>query len=199
MKLDGVPSLRNYEPDQLTDATCEKKMNSEKNPGLVPVKKFEAGEVSALARRIWPVVYAGMISKEQIEFMLEWMYAPSQIQNDMENGIIYCWIEWDSRRVGFTAFDPLRQNGDCEIHKLYIHPEHHRRGIGMKTLRQVEKLATANDVTLLHLRVNRDNQSAIALYRKAGFTIAKEDVKNIGGGFVMDDFIFQKQISSASG
>ena len=44
------------------------------------------------------------------------------------------------------------------------------------------------------LAVNKRNASAIAAYRKSGFEIREAVVKDIGGGFVMDDYIMEKRL-----
>jgi len=44
------------------------------------------------------------------------------------------------------------------------------------------------------LAVNKRNASAIAAYRKYGFRIVDAIVKEIGGGFVMDDYIMEIQV-----
>jgi ribosomal protein S18 acetylase RimI-like enzyme len=42
---------------------------------------------------------------------------------------------------------------------------------------------------LIVLAVNRSNAVAIAAYRKYGFEVCAAHVKDIGGRFVMDDYI----------
>ncbi|MNC98616.1 Acetyltransferase (GNAT) family protein [compost metagenome] len=44
----------------------------------------------------------------------------------------------------------------------------------------------------LVLAVNKNNATAIAAYLKHGFRIADAVVTEIGGGFVMDDYIMEK-------
>jgi len=161
---------------------------------LIPVKKSEAGEISRMAHEIWPVVYREMISKEQTGFMLDWMYRPDRILSEIESGVRYFWIQPDGRRLGFTSFGPVLKGEVCQLHKLYIHPSFHRKGFGISSLRAIEKRLTACGATALELRVNRRNQAAIALYRKAKFQLLREDIKEIGGDFVMDDFILQKPL-----
>lgn len=189
---------RCYEPELPIDTAREKKMNSQ-NSNMVRTKRSDVGKIAALARRIWPVVYGGIISEEQINFMLNGMYAPSTILDEMDRGILYFWIELEKQQSGFASFGPVLKNQSCEIHKLYISPQFHRCGLGLATLRRIEKIAVEAGASSLQLRVNRHNQPAIALYQKAGFTITREDIKDIGGGFVMDDFIFEKHLPSASG
>jgi ribosomal protein S18 acetylase RimI-like enzyme len=44
------------------------------------------------------------------------------------------------------------------------------------------------------LQVNKRNAGAIGAYRKAGFDIINEAVFEIGGGFVMDDYLMAKML-----
>ncbi len=45
------------------------------------------------------------------------------------------------------------------------------------------------------LQVNKRNERAIAAYLRAGFQIEKEAVFDIGGGFVMDDYVMTRGVS----
>jgi ribosomal protein S18 acetylase RimI-like enzyme len=42
--------------------------------------------------------------------------------------------------------------------------------------------------------VNKRNERAINSYRKYGFAVRETVVDDIGGGFVMDDFIMEKKL-----
>ncbi len=46
----------------------------------------------------------------------------------------------------------------------------------------------------LWLQVNTKNTGAIVFYRAAGFRIVREAVFDIGGGFVMDDYLMAKRV-----
>ncbi len=46
----------------------------------------------------------------------------------------------------------------------------------------------------LVLAVNRGNTKAIAAYLKHGFAVREAVVKDIGGGFVMDDYWMVKKV-----
>ena len=46
----------------------------------------------------------------------------------------------------------------------------------------------------LSLRVNKNNHQALAAYQKYGFSRASDVIEDIGGGFVMDDYILTKTL-----
>jgi len=54
--------------------------------------------------------------------------------------------------------------------------------------------ALENACETLILAVNKGNSNAIAAYRKQGFSIRDSVSVDIGGGFVMDDFIMARSL-----
>lgn len=166
-----------------------------KDLSFIEVTAAEAEDVASLARAIWPIVYSDMISREQINYMLDWMYDPAKIREEIQSsGITWLFITLRSENVGFLAFGPVSPGTTCFIHKIYVSPNHQRKGIGSAALDEIEQRATKHEASAMELRVNRSNESAIGLYQKAGFQIIAEDCADIGNGFVMDDYIFQKAI-----
>jgi ribosomal protein S18 acetylase RimI-like enzyme len=151
--------------------------------------------VTSLAHQIWPDVYSEMISGEQIEYMLDWMYSPEKIREEIRSGIRYQLIKRQGKPIGFFSFGPLSPGEPCFIHKIYVAPDHHRKGFGSRALLEIERMASTEGASGLELRVNRENKRAIALYHQSGFQITAEDCADIGGGFVMDDYIFRKDLT----
>jgi hypothetical protein len=44
------------------------------------------------------------------------------------------------------------------------------------------------------LTVNKRNAKAMAAYQRNGFTLTESVVVDIGGGFVMDDYVMTKEL-----
>ncbi len=59
----------------------------------------------------------------------------------------------------------------------------------------MEREVRAGGARRLILSVNKRNIRAIAAYRRNGFIIAESVVTDIGGGFVMDDYVMTKELS----
>jgi ribosomal protein S18 acetylase RimI-like enzyme len=81
------------------------------------------------------------------------------------------------------------------LHKLYLLPELQGRGLGSRLLQHCEQEVRAAGAHRLILSVNKRNAKAIAVYQRNGFVIAESVVTDIGGGFVMDDFIMAKELT----
>jgi len=153
--------------------------------------------IRALADRIWRVCYPGIITVGQIDYMLGWMYAAEKIRAEMESQQVRYLLASLSRGdepTGFAAYGPGDTPGEIFLHILYIDPDRQRRGLGSALLREVTRRAASDGARRLSLRVNRQNGNAIRSYEKNGFAVTAEVVGDIGGGYVMDDFVMTREI-----
>ena len=75
-----------------------------------------------------------------------------------------------------------------------MHPARQRKGYGGKLIAHTCERAKRLGYGKVMLAVNKRNAGAIAAYRKHGFEIVEAVVKDIGGGFVMDDYILEKRV-----
>jgi len=147
-----------------------------------------------LAYRIWHAHYPGIITPEQIDYMLERGYTRPVILDEINNqGVIWLAIKSGDTMIGFAALGPYAPQS-MKLHKLYLLPEYHGAGIGARALAEVERIARDNAASTLVLNVNKHNSRAIHAYKRAGWKVAEEVVADIGNGFVMDDFVMTKQL-----
>ncbi|MEM1442127.1 MAG: GNAT family N-acetyltransferase [Verrucomicrobiota bacterium] len=161
---------------------------------LVASNEYE--EVRELACEIWPRVYGEMITPAQISYMIDLMYSPGRIAEDVESlSIRYHWIEKDSERAGYLAFGPVARATPATLHKLYLRPERHGEGLGSSALQWAIAELTCAGASELNLRVNRGNEAAIRCYERSGFLVTGEDCLDIGEGFVMDDFLMSRPLA----
>ena len=163
------------------------------------IREDDAVTVQALAREIWPQVYPVIISMEQIEFMLADRYDLRTIQREItERGAVYALIEAGAEAIGYISFEVVPNDSSLFLNKLYLKPEHHSRGLGAQALRWLVEEARKRNASIIRLRVNRNNHGAIRAYLRAGFSIERDIVTDIGGGFVMDDHVLVKFLTPAS-
>lgn len=144
----------------------------------------------ALARVIWTATYTGLISQLQIDYMLADRYAPERLSQQIDDPQ-HAWrlAYWEHNLVGFAH--ARLETGRCKLDKLYIHPDYQRQRIGRALLGDIQAFACTHAATRLFLQVNRGNAAAIAAYQQYGFTISTAQVFDIGGGFVMDDYVME--------
>ena len=162
-------------------------------PPPVDVRPLAASDVEAvgvLACEIWRAHYPAIISAAQIEYMLDERYAPSVLRAELERPGLW----WDLLLVGaaykaFSSYFLTERAGEMKLDKLYVHPDSQRLGYGGRLIERACERARSHGCSRLVLAVNKRNATAIAAYRKHNFEIEASVVKDIGGGFVMDDYI----------
>jgi len=152
-----------------------------------PVER-DIESVCALARAVWQATYPALISQAQIDFMLADRYAATHIRSQLDDPD-HAWrlAVWDAEIIGFAhaSLDALA----VKLDKLYIAPSHQQRGIGSALLDDIKRFAHDHAATRLWLQVNRGNTQALAAYQQYGFAVIEARVFDIGGGFVMDDYV----------
>jgi ribosomal protein S18 acetylase RimI-like enzyme len=161
---------------------------------IVPATTADIAAISELAAVIWRACYPAIITREQIDYMLAKMYSPEMLRNDLQNNVRYERLLVGDEFVGFASFSATEQTDLFKLHKLYLHPDEQGRGLGSLLLKHCENEVRKLGARRLVLNVNKHNAPAIAVYQKNGFAVVKSVVADIGGGFVMDDFIMAKDL-----
>lgn len=157
---------------------------------VLPLTSADAVAIAKLARVIWQHHYAPIISTAQIDYMLMQRYEPTLIENQLKDPNIW-WrkLILNQTIIGFSCCMLTGQPNELKIDKLYVHCDHHRNGYGAMLVADALNLMQSKDLQSLILTVNKRNHSAIAAYQQYGFEIAGDSIVDIGGGFVMNDFL----------
>ncbi|WP_336757922.1 GNAT family N-acetyltransferase [Paenibacillus sp. USHLN196] len=153
----------------------------------------EIAELSRLASVIWQEYYVSIITLEQIDYMVQKYQSESAITEQIhQQGYEYYFIQRDDSPVGYMSVK--QEEGKLFLSKFYIGKEHRGQGYASQALAFLEQLCIEQSMNLIWLTVNRHNESSIAVYEKKGFQTVREQVADIGNGFVMDDFVMEKEI-----
>lgn len=157
-------------------------------------KEEDLQVISDLAEEIWPQVYNEYLSEAQLRYMLDLMYNKGELLAQLQQGYTFLIAEDGSKDVGFACSsleDPLTQT--YKLHKLYVLPEMHGKGVGKILINEIKNLAQRNGGKFLQLNVNRNN-NAKDFYLKGGFKIKETVDVNIGNGFFMNDYVMELEI-----
>ncbi len=166
---------------------------------IEPVAEADLPVIRSLAERIWRVSYPGMISEDQIEYMLGWMYSIERLRQDLRSGVVFEWARFEGTPVGYLATQVESVSAVLHLHKVYVLPEFQGRGIGSRLIDHALRTAESAGCRTVRLNVNKGNSRAVACYRRHGFTQEASVVNDIGGGFVMDDYVMVRPIQRPSG
>ncbi|MCB1208315.1 MAG: GNAT family N-acetyltransferase [Verrucomicrobiales bacterium] len=171
---------------------------SELEPVLARFRRIDATElptVCKLAREIWREYYPGIITPEQVEYMLSVWYEPNSMAREMvARGTWFALIDAKGYgEIGYLSFEQLPGKPILFLNKLYLKPELQGRGIGAAALRWVADRCADLRCEAVQLRVNKSNVKAIRSYLRAGFSIIEEVCTDIGSGYFMDDYVMQRR------
>jgi diamine N-acetyltransferase len=150
--------------------------------------------IQELAHKIWHRYYPGIISVEQINYMLQLMYSSATLHRELTSQVIYELVMDRQVAIGYLSYQQEQAQHRMKLNKLYLLPEYHRQGIGRSMLYRVKEESKKCKAHQLYLTVNKNNEKAIKAYKKFGFVITETIVNDIGGGHVMDDFIMTCEI-----
>lgn len=149
---------------------------------------------AALAHDIWTQHYVPIIGKKQTDYMLANIQSAQAIARQVKEGYFYYLVLEGGRRAGYFAIVPDLKKRSALLSKIYVRQELRGRGLGKAILKFAEKYCLKKKVKLLWLTVNRNNKDSIAFYLRAGFKKSGKILKDIGNGFVMDDFKMVKSL-----
>lgn len=150
--------------------------------------------IQQIAYQTWPDTYGKILSKVQLVYMLDSFYSEETLRDNMVNKHHHFLLAKENDiALGFASYEHnYNQRKVTRIHKIYILPQTQGKGIGKLLLDKIEALAKENDSTTLSLNVNRMNK-ALTFYQKIGFEIVADEDIEIGHGYLMEDFVMEKQ------
>lgn len=144
--------------------------------------------IAALAYKIWHKHYIEIITVEQIDYMLNWMYSEISIKQQMQENQNYILAFDNDILVGYASTS-LKSDDSLFIHKLYVDTDTQRAGIGKQLFQHI--LSSFPLINTISLTVNRKNFKAINFYFKQGFKIKSVEDFDIGNGYQMNDFVME--------
>lgn len=150
-----------------------------------------------LAARTWEDTYQTILSKEQLDYMFDMMYAPENIRKQMEElRHQYFIVSANGIPAGYLSIE--RTGPDSyNFQKIYSVPEAHGTGIGRFIIEQgIRYLKEAHPGPFdIELYVNRQNP-AVGFYEHMGLRKRATRDHAIGQGFYMNDFIMGMRIEN---
>ena len=160
---------------------------------MFTIRKATTNDIALIHQMAWvvfPHTYHIILTPEQIDYMMEWMYSEKSLQKQMEeDGHIYYLAFKDDEPAGYLSIQP---EGEHVFHlqKIYVLPSFQGMNLGKllfeQAIKAIKKLHPAP--CQMRLNVNRQNK-ALTFYEKMGMTKVDEGDFPIGNGFYMNDYI----------
>jgi ribosomal protein S18 acetylase RimI-like enzyme len=166
---------------------------------MIAIEKVVADDIAKfqiiriIAQETWPIAYREILSTSQLEYMFDMMYSTtSLLEQAAKKNLQFVLAKEGNDCVGFASYEMgINQTTKTKIHKIYILPSKQRKGIGEKLIDYIAVEAAKQKNNAVFLNVNKNNK-ALHFYLKLGFSKVKEEVIDIGSGYVMDDYVMEK-------
>ena len=144
-----------------------------------------------LCLKVWPQTYASILSEEQIDYMLDKMYSPASLRNQMDAGSQFIVVYDEDEPVGFAAYFE-KAPSVFKLDKIYVLLSQQGKGTGRFMIDHIVDEIRQRGARALQLQVNRHNK-AKNFYEKLGFVVIDEKDFDIGNGYFMNDYVMEKK------
>ena len=153
----------------------------------------EINLVAELGTKIWHEHYSSILEPDQIDYMVDKFQSANAVESQIEKqGYEYYLIKEGDTTVGYIGL--IMEVEKLFLSKLYIAKEARGKGLASLAFAFLTDMAKSNKKQAMWLTVNRYNSGSIAVYEKKGFKKVREQVVDIGNGYVMDDYVMEMEI-----
>ena len=173
-----------------------------------------------MAQVVFRHTYREILSPEQMEYMMDWMYSPANLQKQLDEGHVYYIAYRDGKPCGYVSVQPegIADDGSLLFHlqKIYVLPSEQGHGLGRAlfdhAVAHVREAVLAREAAhvqevaggcteecvegcgaRIELNVNRNNPS-IGFYHHLGLHILRQGDFHIGNGYYMNDYIMGLEV-----
>ena len=165
----------------------------------VEIRKANVEDIPLIHQMAWvafPHTYQALLTPEQIEYMMDWMYSETNLHKQMtEDGHIYYLAFQGNEPAGYLSIQP---DGEHIYHlqKIYVLPSFQGMKLGKQLFQQaIDAIKELHPSSCqMRLNVNRFNTKAIEFYQRMGMKKIFEGDFDIGHGYLMQDYIMALDI-----
>lgn len=160
---------------------------------MFKIRKATLEDIEMINRLAWivfPHTYKEILSPEQMEYMMDWMYSPENLHKQMtEDGHIYYLAFEGDEPAGYLSIQPEGEH-TYHLQKIYVLPSFQGKKLGKllfeHAIKAIKELHP--EPCQMRLNVNRQNK-ALTFYEKMGMKKVDEGDFHIGNGYYMNDYI----------
>ena len=160
---------------------------------MFEIRKATIADIPLINRLAWivfPHTYKEILSPEQMEYMMDWMYSTENLHKQMtEDGHIYFLAFEGNEPAGYLSIQPEGEH-TYHLQKIYVLPSFQGKKLGKllfeHAIKAIKELHP--EPCQMRLNVNRQNK-ALTFYEKMGMKKVDEGDFHIGNGYYMNDYI----------
>ena len=160
---------------------------------MFTIRKATLEDIEMINRLAWivfPHTYKEILSPEQMEYMMDWMYSPENLHKQMTEDGHICYLAFEGDEpAGYLSIQPEGEH-TYHLQKIYVLPSFQGKKLGKFLFEQAIKAIKElhPEPCQMRLNVNRQNR-ALTFYEKMGMKKVDEGDFHIGNGYYMNDYI----------
>ena len=166
--------------------------------GQLEVRKAETDtqvrEIADLAKVIWNEHFTPIIGKDQVDYMVEKFQSYPALKEQISEGYEYYQIFSGGEFCGYTGIHP-GEDSRLFLSKLYLKKESRGHHLATGAFSFLKEICRERGYSAIWLTCNKHNDNSLGVYRHFGFEIIDTQEADIGGGFIMDDYIMEYKMS----
>ena len=177
-----------------------------------------------MAQVVFRHTYREILSPEQMEYMMDWMYSPANLQKQLDEGHVYYIAYRDGKPCGYVSVQPegIADDGRLLFHlqKIYVLPSEQGHGLGRalfeRAVAHVREAVLAREAAHVQevaggcteecvegcvegcgarIELNVNrNNPSIGFYHHLGLRILRQGDFHIGNGYYMNDYIMGLEV-----
>lgn len=150
-------------------------------------------KVIDLADEIWRECYKDVLTDEQIEYMVDRYQSDNVVTKKMINeGYDYYLLNNGSNVIGFMSY--MKDDDKLIINNLYVLKSYRDKGYNELTIKKITKECKDTSIKKIDIVINKLNKEAIDMYSNIGFSNIDNQQQDIGNGYVIDNYLFEKKL-----
>lgn len=145
-----------------------------------PATPADVNGVNQVARYTWDITYAQSVAAHNRRQFLDQAYDAQALREAIrrERGWFFVALHLETV-VGFAQY-VRRSDGQGELVRMYVHPDHQRRGIGRDFLAIGLAEMDATGIHTCYVSVEANNAAACAFYERFSFRPRREYAHFLG-------------------
>lgn len=149
-------------------------------------------EIADLACIIWNEHFTPIIGKQQVDYMVDKFQSFPALKAQIKDGYEYYQIFDGEEFCGYTGIHP--EGKRLFLSKLYMKKSARGRHLATSAFEFLKELCRQRGYASIYLTCNKHNGNSLAVYRHLGFETIDTQEADIGGGFIMDDYIMEYRL-----
>jgi ribosomal protein S18 acetylase RimI-like enzyme len=147
-----------------------------------------------LAEEIWIPSFAPLFTETQLRALYSGMYNDELLTKWLSRKGNELYFIYSKAAIGYMAVE--KHPEFLKLDKIYIHPSTQGKGFGGAAMKKIDQIAIDSGLSVIQLRVNRENDSAISFYQNRDFEITESIDFSGPDGFLYEDYLMKKVLQS---